>query len=229
MSSRAEILKLARLLGRDPDTFAYLETVSESDTRALRELVVERLYASQGPALTRLAAASKLLPTGLVATIGQRSFGPLLCARVAGLLEPSRAADVAAKLPTPFLADVAVELDPRRAHDVIGHVPPARVAEVAGELAARREYVTLGQFVGHITPDALDAALEQLSDEDLLRTAFVLEDRDGLDELADLLGQERLERLVEVAERDPGLEEAGRELLGHLSAERRAGIAATGR
>lgn len=228
MSARPEVLKLARLLQRDPATLAYLEGVPESDLRALRELVTERLFSAQGPALSRLAAASKLLPTGLVATIGQRAFGPLLCARVAGLLEPSRAVEVAAKLPTPFLADVAVELDPRRAHAVIGQVPAQRVGEVAGELAARGEYVTLGRFVGHISPEALNAALEHLSDEDVLRTAFVLEDRDGLDELADLLGPDRLERLVEAAQRDPELEEHGRELLSHLSPERRAAIETTG-
>jgi hypothetical protein len=103
-------------------------------------------------------------------------------------------------------------------------MPAARVGEVAGELAARREYVTLGRFVGHITPDALNATLERLSDEDVLRTAFVLEDKDGLDELASLLADERLERLVELAQRDAELEEEGRELLGHLSAERRRAI-----
>ena len=120
MNTRPEVLKLARLLQRDPDTLAYLDGVPEPDLRALRELVTERLFSAQGQALSRLASASKLLPTGLAATIGERTFGPLLCARVAGLLEPSRAVDVAAKLPTPFLADVAIELDPRRAHDVIG-------------------------------------------------------------------------------------------------------------
>ncbi len=224
MSSRAEILKLARLLQRDPDSLAYLEGVPESDLRELRELVTERLFSANGQALSRLAAASKLLPTGLVATIGQRAFGPLLCARVAGLLEPSRAADVAGRLPTPFLADVAIELDPRRAHEVIGQIPAARVAEVAGELGARGEYVTLGRFVGHVTPNALSAALGRLSDEDVVRTAFVLEDKDGLDDLAGLLGDERLERLVEVAQRDPELEEEGRDLLGRLSEERRTAI-----
>jgi len=223
VSSRAEILKLARLLQRDPDTLAYLESVPEGDLRVLRDQVTERLFSAHGQTLSRLAAASKLLPTALVATIGERAFGPLLCARVAGLLEPSRAADVAAKLPTPFLADVAIELDPRRATGVIGQVPAARVAEVAGELVARGEYVTLGRFVGHVTPDALNAALERLSDEDVLRTAFVLEDKDGLDDLAELLGEERLQALVDTARRDD-LEEEGQELLAHLSDERQAAI-----
>ena len=108
-------------------------------------------------------------------------------------------------------------------------MPAERLGEVAGELAARREYVTLGRFVGHITPDALNAALERLTDEDVLRTAFVLEDSDGLDELASLLDDERLERVVEAAQSDPELEEEGRDLLGRLSAERRAAIEGSGR
>jgi len=226
VSSRAEILKLARLLQRDPDSLSYLESVPEDDLRALRDQVTERLFNAQGQTLSRLAAASKLLPTGLVATIGERAFGALLCARVAGLLEPSRAADVAAKLPTPFLADVAIELDPRRANEVIGQIPAARVAEVAGELAARGEYVTLGRFVGQVTPEALTATLKRLSDEDVLRTGFVLEDKAGLEELAELLGDERLGSLVDVAER-ADLEEEGRELLSHLSAARRAAFEPT--
>ena len=81
--------------------------------------MTETLYDADGGSLGRLAAASRLLPAGLTATIGQRAFGPLLSARLAGLLDPDRAVDVAAKLPPPFLADVAIELDPRRASELI--------------------------------------------------------------------------------------------------------------
>jgi hypothetical protein len=228
VSARPEILKLARLLERDPETLAYLRGVQDDDLRALRELVVERLYASQGPTLARLASASKLLPTGLVAMMGERVFGPLLSARVAGMLEPGRAVDLAAKLPTAFLAEVAIDIDPRRASDVIARIPNRQVADVTAELARRGEYVTLGRFVGHISDEALRAAVAAMSDEDVLRTAFVLEDKDRLDDLADLLGEARLERLVDVAE-NSSLEEEARELLRHLSAERRAAIEGSGR
>ena len=124
LQSHAEVMKLARLLDREPDQLAYLERLSPADLRALRDSVTETLYDAHGGALGRLAAASRLLPSGLTATIGQRAFGPLLSARLAGLLDTDKAVDVATKLPPPFLADVAVELDPRRASDLIASIAP---------------------------------------------------------------------------------------------------------
>jgi hypothetical protein len=69
------------------------------------------------------------------------------------MLETDKAVEVAAKLPPPFLADVAVELDPRRASDLIAKIAPALIGQVTGELVARREYVTMGRFVGHLGDD----------------------------------------------------------------------------
>jgi hypothetical protein len=225
LDTRAEILKLARLLGREPDTLAYLDQVPAEDLRALRELTTERLFSAHGNTLARLATASKLLPTGLVATIGERAFGPLLSARVAGLLEPARAVDVASKLPSSFLADVAIELDPRRASDVIGQMPAQRVADVAAELVGRQEYVTLGRFVGHIGTEALQASLEVMSDSDLLRVAAVLEQKDGLDELVGMLPADRLSGVIDAAAQDDLWAEA-RDLLSHLSDGRAASLTA---
>jgi hypothetical protein len=225
IEARAEVLKLARLLQREPDSLAYLEGVPPADLRALRDQVTERLFSAHGKTLTRLAAASKVLPTGLLATIGERAFGPLLCARVAGRLEPARAVEVASKLPPAFLADVAVELDPRRASDVIGRIPPPQVAAVARELALREEYVTLGRFVGHIDDDALRAALGVMDDRVLLAVAFVLEDKSRLDELADLLGDERLVGMVRAAD-ESGWWDEGLDLLTGLSPERRSALIA---
>ena len=125
LQAHAEVMKLARLLGREPDELAYLERLAPADLRALRDGVTETLYDAHGSSLARLAAASRLLPSGLIATIGQHAFGPLLSARLAGLLETDKAVDVATKLPPPFLADVAVELDPRRASDLIASIAPA--------------------------------------------------------------------------------------------------------
>jgi hypothetical protein len=220
---RAEILKLARLLDRDPATLAYLADVPADDLRELREQTTERLFTAQGRTLARLAAASKVLPTGLIATISERAFGPLLSAHVAGMLEPARAADVAAKLSPSFLVDVAIEIDPRRASDVIGRIPPRQVADVAAELVQRKEYVAMGQFVGHIGTDALRAALDVMSDRDLLEVAFVLEQKDGLDELVSLLPAERLPAVIETAAQDDLWPQA-LDLLGHLSDAKLRGL-----
>jgi hypothetical protein len=193
---QAEILKLARLLGTDVGRLSYLEQVAVEELRALREQATHVLFTAHETALKRLAAASRLLPVGLVASLSEHTFGPVLSARIAGLLEPARADQVGAKLSTPFLADVAAELDPRRASAVIGRIPPERIFDITGELACRREYVTMGRFVGHLGEEALSQAFSALDDEALIETVFVTEERLGPDRLARLLDRERVERLL---------------------------------
>jgi hypothetical protein len=130
----AEVLKLARMLERRPDQLSYLEQLTLGDLRELRERITEVLWNAHDGVLNRLATASKLLPSGISATISERAFGPLLSARLASLLDPERAVDVATKLSPPFLADVAIELDPRRASEVIERLPalpPDQRAEIS--------------------------------------------------------------------------------------------------
>lgn len=199
LEARAEVLKLARLLKREPDTLSFLEAVPAGELRRLREQVTEVLFASSDKMLTRLAAASRVLPSAVVATIAERAFGPLLAARVAGLLEPGRAVDIAAKLPAGFLADVAIELDPRRASRVIAAIPAPQIRVVTSELVRREEYVTMGRFVGHLPDASVRAALDVIDDRALLRIAFVLEHKDRMDKLLELLGRQRFAGLIEAA------------------------------
>jgi hypothetical protein len=220
LRGHAEVMKLARLLGREPDELAYLERVAPADLRALRDSVTETLYDAHGSALGRLAAASRLLPAGLTATIGQRAFGPLLSARLAGLLDTDKAVDVAGKLPPPFLADVAVELDPRRASDLIASIAPALIGQVTAELVRRREYVTMGRFVGHLSDESIAAALGAMDDEAVLQTAFVLEDRSQLSRLFAKLPKGRSAGLIAAAA-DDGLWLEALDLLNHLHKRQR--------
>lgn len=178
-NTEAEILKLARLLGREREQLGYLDAVSAGDLRTLREQITETLFTAHETSLRRMAAASRLLPTGLVASLGQSTFGAMLSARIAGLLDVDRAVEIGAKMPTEFLADVAIELDPRRASDVIAGIPPQQIFEITAELARREEYVTMGRFVGHLSDDALRAALDALDDEALSKTMFVTEEPVG--------------------------------------------------
>ena len=220
LQSHAEVMKLARLLDREPDELAYLQPLAPGDLRALRDGVTETLYDANGSSLGRLAAASRLLPAGLTATIGQRAFGPLLSARLAGLLETDKAVDVAGKLPPPFLADVAVELDPRRASDLIASIAPALIGQVTAELVARREYVTMGRFVGHLSDGAIAAALATMDDEAVLRTAFVIEDRSQLSRLFAKLPKGRPAGIIAAAAADRLWLEA-LDLLNHLHKRQR--------
>jgi hypothetical protein len=176
----ADVAKLARLLHREPDSLAYLESLSQPELRALRERITEVLFDAHSASLRRLATASRLLPVALSASLGETVFGPLLSARLTGLLDPGRAAEMAARLPPPFLADVAVELDPRRAADVIVQLAPEQVASITAELVRRGEYVTMGRFAGYLSDAGIAGALSAMDDVALEEVVFVLEQPERL-------------------------------------------------
>ncbi|MHB8692277.1 MAG: hypothetical protein ACYDHH_13625 [Solirubrobacteraceae bacterium] len=224
LETRAEILKLARLLSVNEGELAGLRPLTATELRELREQATERLFSAGAPLLHRIGAAAKMLPSGLVATIAERAFGPLLCARAAGSVDPGKAIDVARRLPAEFLADTAVELDPRRVAPIIAGVPADLVVGVARILGQRGEHVTMGRFLAYVPDHAIAAAIGALSDEAMLRTAFVLEHKDRLDHAVSLLPPLRLPGIIAAASQLQLWGEA-LDLLDHLSDERRAPIA----
>jgi hypothetical protein len=227
LQARAEVLKLARLLQREPETFVYLERLGLDDLRALHERVLEALFDDHSGSLHRLAAASRLLPAGVSASIGQNVFGEALSARLTGVLDPERAVEMAAKLPPGFLADVAIEMDPRRASEMVTRLPPKLIAETTAELARRGEHVTMGRFVGHLGDEAIGQALAVMDDAALLQTVFVLEDKGRLSHLVDLLPPRRVAGVIRAAA-DDDLWVQALDLLDHLApAQRSKMVAAT--
>ena len=220
---RAEVLKIARLLDLDEVDVGYLGDVSAADLRDFRDKATDRLFTS-APGLARSAAVAKLVPSKLVATIAQRAFGPVLCARAAGGADPGKAVDVAKHLPPTFLADVAIHLDPRRVATIIAGVPTELVGPVAQELERRAEFVTMGRFLAFVPDQAVATAIGALTDETMLRTAFVLEHKDRLDHAIGLLPPERLPEIIHTASRLDLWSEA-LDLLHHVSDERKGPIA----
>jgi hypothetical protein len=225
LQTHAEVMKLARLLQREPESLGYLEPLSVDELRELRERLTEALFDAHSGPLRQLAAASRLLPVGLSASIGESVFGPLLSARLTGLLEPGRAVEMASKLPAAFLADVAVEMDPRRASDLISRIPAAQIAQITSELMSRGEYVTMGRFVGHLSDEAIVAALEAMDDRSLLGVVFVVEDKAQLPELVALLPKRRVAGVIQAAAEN-GLWVEALDLLDHLAPEQRADMVA---
>lgn len=98
----AEQIKLARLFGTQPERLSYLNPLDAAQLRALRLRLSDALFDQTRSSFQRVAMASRLLPNGLVALIGEKVFGPMLCARVAGLMPPDRTFDIALKLPDSF-------------------------------------------------------------------------------------------------------------------------------
>lgn len=222
LDARVETLKFARLVGAEPDDLSYLHDLAAQDIRDLREQVTVTMFDADGQLLQRVAAATKLIPAKLAAAIAERAFGPLLCARVTGLLDPGRAVDIAGRLPTQFLAELAAELDPRRASRVIAEIPPEQVAEITRELAADEQFIVMGSFVGHLSEAALRAATDVIDDEALLLTAYVIEAKGNLAALVGLLPSERLETVIRAAHEHDLWSEA-LDVLRHVS-ERQRGV-----
>jgi len=217
---RAEIVKLARLLGTDPEDLAYLEAVPADALARLRDQATDVLFDADSTVLAKMAAASEKLPVALVATIARHAIGALVCARVTGHMSPGRAVEIAKRLDGPFLADIAVETDPRRAASVLGRMPPDRVVAAARELMTRGEHVAMGRFVGHLSSEAIRGCVEVIEDADLLRIAFVLENKERLPDVVALLDDDRLSGVLRAAADDDLWSEAI-DLLGHLNAAAR--------
>lgn len=198
----AETVKLGRAMGLSEDELEFLGVVDHHALRALREHLTDVFFEDTRPMLSRAAKASRLLPIGLLARIGQRVFGALLCARMAGLMDTKRAIEVAQRMPDPFLADVSMLLDPRRAEAVIAGMPPDRVVAVAKILAARDDHITLARFVGYLPDSTISAVIDAVPDDNaLLRTAFFLESKSTLDRLVGLVRPERLRDVVAMVAR----------------------------
>jgi hypothetical protein len=228
LEARAELLMLSRLLGVDPAELDYLAELAPEALRDLRMGATDALFDSDARMLKRLAISAGALPGPLVAKIGEKVFGPLLCARVAGYLDPQKGTALAGRLSPEFLADVAIEIDPRRASRIISSIPPEQSAEVARVLTARDEFVTMGRFVAHLGPEAIAACIEVIPDDKLLPIAFVMEDKERLEGVVSMISDARTERILRDAARAGHWAEA-LDLLEHVSdrtALRVAGIIA---
>ncbi|MEU8638009.1 hypothetical protein AB0C38_38010 [Amycolatopsis sp. NPDC048633] len=219
--AEAEILKLARVLGVEPERLQYLARVDADDLKAFREQVTDTLFDANIAVLQRMALAARLLPGAVLAKIAEKVFGPLLCARIAGVVDVSRGVDVAKRLSPRFLSEVAADLDPRRASAIISRIPLETVLAVADELARREDWITLGRFVGHLPDPTVRRALEQIDDPGLLRIAFVLDDKNRIDHVVGLLPAHRLGRLLTAAGADEDLWTPALDLLNHLGDARR--------
>jgi hypothetical protein len=223
-ASRAEILKLARVLDVPPESLDYLARVDADDLQAFREQVTDSLFDAHLTVLERMALAARLIPAPILAKIAEQVFGPLLCARIAGLVDVSRGVEVAKRLEPQFLAEVATQLDPRRASAIIARIPLDTVVAVAAELARREDWITLGRFVGHLPDETVRRSLDVVDDAGLLRIAFVLDDKRRIGHVMSLLPDGRLARLITAAGADEELWAPALDMLAHLGVKQRAAV-----
>lgn len=194
---QAELEKLSRLLGQRPERLAFLLRMEPASMRKLREQASAALYNANHSALQRAADASRLLPGRLLALLAKNALGPLLCARIAGLMPTDKAMDIAKRLDADFLAKLCLELDPRSAQPLIAAMPPDRIAEIAVVLARQREFIAMARFVDALNTAAIKAVMSALSDDEaVLRIAFYVEDKARLDAIVRLLSDDRLGAII---------------------------------
>ncbi|WP_022956750.1 hypothetical protein [Perlucidibaca piscinae] len=197
---QAELGRLARLLHVPETGLEFLHTADVDSLRQLRTAASRLLLDSRRTLFGRIAAASKLLPTALVARIAEHSMGPLLCARVAGEMATARAIDIARHLKPEFLARAAVHLETQRACELTAALPIERVAAVAQELIRRREYIVLGELVDTLPLSIVQAILPAIDDgEALLRSAFFLEHTGRIADMLAVLPEPTLHTVIRTA------------------------------
>lgn len=200
LATRAELLKLARVLHTGVDGVAFAESLDAADIQELREGISGSLYDEHRDLYQRIAAASKLLPVQLTAKIAERAFPPVISAGVAAGLTPDRAADLAKRMRVGYLADVCVGLDPRKVAKIIEWIPIGRAVEVAVELVNRDEHITLGRLIDAATPEQLRAVAARIAcDEALLWIGFYAESPAHLTDAIRTMPDERLRSIVHTA------------------------------
>ena len=218
LAARAEVLKLARLLGVAEKDFAFLAEYDALALRTLREQMTAQLYDDGKALLQKVAAATKLTPTSISAVIAEKALGPLLCARVASLVGADKAIDISKRLTPAFLAETCLHLDPRRTADIIRGTPVELVVAVSKILQAKQEFVTMARFVDALSPEAIKAVINATPDEEpLLRTAVFAENPALHNELVSYLPKARLKSLIAKATVDAELWSAALSLMSHLN------------
>jgi hypothetical protein len=199
LQARAEVEKLAQALNADPDDLGDLDAADPRDIRALRHTITDSLYEADRDHFARVAAVAKAVPVSMAAKLAEHALGPLLAARVAGLVDTDLACNLARRLPPDFIAQIAVQLDPRQATAILGCLPADLVAAGARELDERGEHVAMSMFVGHLSDGALHTTIEVLSDEALLTVGFLIEAPERLDDVFAQLPDERIEAIIALA------------------------------
>jgi hypothetical protein len=218
--SRAETAKLSRLLRvEDLQALAFLLPVPAPELRDYREASTDLLYDDDQELLQRTADAARMLPARTLASIGESALGPLICARLTGLLDPHRAVEISNHFTIDFLAQLAAELDPRRAVEVVTAIATDTLVAVSAAMAANGEHVAMGRFVAHLDDATLGLCVEALSDEDLLQVAFVMEGEERLTSVFAMVGAARTKRILAAAHTN-GLDEEARHVAARLKSLR---------
>lgn len=202
LAIESELRKLAKLLRLDsPADLAFVAAPAE-ELRAYREEVDALLREDAAEMTRRAAEAAKLLPPAMLVRLCKYAVPPVMAAHIAAYLPLPLIIDLGKRLDPVYVAKLAANLDGSIAISVLTALPSDFITQIAHLMAVADDHVAMGRFVVHLPDQVLCACLAELSDADLLRTAFVVEEPDRLDHVTSLLDDDRMARLPESAQRD---------------------------
>lgn len=201
LARKAEHLKLARLLGCPETTVSGLEGLDVAALRKLRGACTAMLFDGDRGSLQRAVAVARLMPAGINALIAEKAMGPVIGSRVAGMLPPKDAVEIARRVPLDFNVEVTLHLDPRSAAPMLRVMPLELTVAVTKEMAKRREYIVMARFVDALTDEQIRACMDAMDDEAMLQSGFFVESPQRLEEVVELMSDEHLRDVVGQAAR----------------------------
>jgi hypothetical protein len=199
LAVQAELQKLARALGCAEADLVGVAALDVPQLRQLRRAVVASLFEGDRAMLHKVVATSRMLPASISALIAEKALGPVLCARVAGLMPPEHAAELARRVSVAFNTQVTLLIDPRSVGPMLKLLPLELIVAVAKQCCARKEFIAMGSFVDVLSNSAIRAVMDVLDDEALLRIGFYVESADRLEEVVGLMSAQRLQNIVAVS------------------------------
>lgn len=223
LASRIEVAKLAHELRADESDLHFLVSRSPQELRRLRGHVAEALFTRHEDRVLRLASLSKLLPVPITAKIAELALGPMLSARVAGVLDGRDAAKLAGHLDPKFLTEVSVSLDPKRVAPIVTALPDDLVVDVGRRLLAKQQHLVLARFVSVVDVKLALAVVESGTADDLLKVALYTDDTAALDGIVQHLPDLMLAEVLHAADKENAWD-AAVNLVTSLSAESLARI-----
>lgn len=201
----AELQRLAHLLAVDPEELSFLAHLHHEDLRALRLACKECLLLEQRPFILRAISASRMLPATLTASIGEKTLGPLLCARFSDQMGKAHLISICRHLSPGFMAEVGLHLDIEKLCELADTMPSATLRAITRETLARREYIVLGEVINRLPARLLRHVVHEFPDgETYLRTAFFVEDPARLQDVLEVLPEGMLRDSIRAAARNPG-------------------------
>lgn len=212
--SRAEVLRIANLIGVDGEDIGFLARLSPEALYEFRMKLID-VYFEENPALQRFAKLAGVVPSAVIAKMTVDAIGPILAARIVGQVDTRTAVSVLKRVPIDFLCDTAVQTDPRRIKPMFKESPYEISCAIADELVRRKEYVAIGQLITYVEDAVMNHALGNANEVDILYSSFMVEDKVKLGHGVAMLSDDRITAIIHTAAAE-GMWLEALDLMSHL-------------